>query len=580
MAFSVSYIYELVDRYSAKLKKITAGTKKFETRIKKAGVALKKFGAKTQALGKRMSSFWVAAAAGAALLVPTKAAIDFESKMADVKKAVNDIKTPKQLKEMKGVIFAISKQLGIMPGEVADLAAEAGKMGIPMKDMRTFLELAGSAAVAFDMSGKLAGEVIGKIKKQYKLTLAGTRGLLDAVNYLADNTIAKAEGILNVLTRVQGRFNLLKFPPEIAAGWSAAALSLTGTAELAASGLRQIFKALPELTKLKDPAGGLLRVFERLSEIKTPEELEKAVTNIFGAGEGAELALKYSTNLGLLKDTLHLMAIKANFAGSMQKELAIKMATATVKLNILKASLKILAITIGESLLPTLKKVSEFITPLIDKITKWVKTNQELTKRIMLAVGAVAGLGVVLRVIGIVISFIFTKAVLIAIGIIMLFIAAIAWLSIHINQAINDFYSWKKVVKDFLEWWDKAWPKAWDKFKEDLTKMKNFFLSIFQEIKNIIDSTIEKIENLTKKVKGTWIGKAIGALTTGVDIITNPVKAFAGSESSPDLLPMPTPKSAISLGGQIDINVTGPGKVTGGSLTTDTGGDLGFNMPW
>ena len=36
MAFSVSYIYDLVDRYSAKLKRITATTRKFQRRIKSA----------------------------------------------------------------------------------------------------------------------------------------------------------------------------------------------------------------------------------------------------------------------------------------------------------------------------------------------------------------------------------------------------------------------------------------------------------------------------------------------------------------------------------------------------------------
>ena len=303
MAFSVSYIYELVDRYSDKLRKITATTGRFQEKIKKTGASLKRFGAKTRALGRRMSSFWLTAAAGAAFILPIKAAVQFEDKMADVKKTVNEIKTPKQLKEMKDIIFGLSKKLGIMPGDMASLAAAAGKMGIPIKDMKVFLTLAGSAAVAFDMSAEQAGTVIGKIKTQYKLSLEGTKNLLDAVNFLSDNTIATAEDVLNVLTRMQGQFNALRFPPEIAAGWSAAAIALTKSPELAASGMEQIITniqaakdALPDLNKAilkggKTAANALLTHFKKLGAMK-PEKLMEEITKIYGAGPGAKCSSK------------------------------------------------------------------------------------------------------------------------------------------------------------------------------------------------------------------------------------------------------------------------------------------------
>ncbi len=57
MAFPVSYIYEIVDRYSTVAKRMTAQTKNFQRQIKQAAKTSEQFRKKLKATGSRMSQF-------------------------------------------------------------------------------------------------------------------------------------------------------------------------------------------------------------------------------------------------------------------------------------------------------------------------------------------------------------------------------------------------------------------------------------------------------------------------------------------------------------------------------------------
>ena len=81
-----------------------------------------------------------AAALGAAIGLSAKAAIDFESSMADVRKVVSGIETPEAFAEISNEIIGLSNRLPIAAKGFAEIYAAAGQAGIAREDLKQFAE--------------------------------------------------------------------------------------------------------------------------------------------------------------------------------------------------------------------------------------------------------------------------------------------------------------------------------------------------------------------------------------------------------------------------------------------------------
>ena len=73
-----------------------------------------------------MTSFMWAAGAAMLLLFPIRAAIKFETAMVDVRKSVDGLENSKALSNREDRIFRLSKELSMVPVQVAALASSAG----------------------------------------------------------------------------------------------------------------------------------------------------------------------------------------------------------------------------------------------------------------------------------------------------------------------------------------------------------------------------------------------------------------------------------------------------------------------
>ena len=134
MAFDVSWVYKIRDNYSRPLKKIIATTNR-------SNVAMKKSARTAQKLGQRLtklSSIAGGVAGAMAVVFPVKKAIEFEDVMIDVQKVLT-FKTPDQFEQFREGIFKTAIALGKIPQNIADIAVQGGKLGIPVEKMQEFI---------------------------------------------------------------------------------------------------------------------------------------------------------------------------------------------------------------------------------------------------------------------------------------------------------------------------------------------------------------------------------------------------------------------------------------------------------
>lgn len=130
---------------------------------------------------------------------PTRAAMQFESSMADVKKVV-DFDTPEQFKEMSRDILELSKHIPMTAEALAQIVASGGQSGIAKQDLTAFAESAAKMGVVFDITAEQAGDMMAKWRTAFKMGQDDVNKLSDKINYLGNTTAASAPLISDVVT--------------------------------------------------------------------------------------------------------------------------------------------------------------------------------------------------------------------------------------------------------------------------------------------------------------------------------------------------------------------------------------------
>ena len=200
---------------------------------------------------------WQAAAAGAAVFgaaigISAKAAIDFESSMADVRKVVSGLETPKAFGEIKQEILGLSRELPVAVDGIAAIYAAAGQSGIGRAELKEFATLVAQVGVAFDMTAEQAGTALAQMKVALGLTTPGLRELADSMNALSNNSGATASNLVEFMTRAGAVGKLAGLTGQQTAAFGAAMIQTGINTETAATSFNNLIKALskgPSMTE-------------------------------------------------------------------------------------------------------------------------------------------------------------------------------------------------------------------------------------------------------------------------------------------------------------------------------------------
>lgn len=347
-------------------------------------------------------------ALGATVVAPVKAAMDFESTMADIRKVV-DFPEPDGLQKMGQTILDMSRRLPMTANDIGKIIAAGGQSGIAAKDLSAFAESAIKMGVAFDITADEAGQAMAEMRAAFRMTQPQVNALADKINYLGNNTAASAKDIMEIVQRIGPLGEVAGAASGSIAAMGATLRGMGVQNEIAATGIKNlllnlsagkaatkaqvaVFKQLgysaSEVSKsMQLNADETIRVI--LSKIaKLPKHAQAAaLTQLFGKEVVGSIA-PLLTNLDQLQTNLKLVGDATKYAGSMEKEYQARAATTANSLVIFRNQVNALGITVGSVLLPAVNSLLMTVGPWVGQVTELAQKYPTVTKAVIATAGA------------------------------------------------------------------------------------------------------------------------------------------------------------------------------------------------
>jgi TP901 family phage tail tape measure protein len=369
------------------------------------------------------SRSWQAAAAGAAgfgvaLVTSTKAAVDFETSLSRVRKVMDGLETPAAIKEISTEIIGLSKQLPVSAKGFAEIYAAAGASGIVRSEVKAFAKDVAGLSVAFEMTADQAGTSIAKLRNSLGMTQPEVMKLADAMNYLDQQTAARASQLVEFALRSGAVGQQAGLAAEKTVAFGAAMISAGADTEVAATSFNNMIKALTRGNSMterqvaalqtlgfvgKDAGLKLARAMQESAEptirdfigrIKAmPKEMQASIISDFFGDETRALPALIQ-NVDNLTKSLDAVAGPGNYAGSMAKELGVQMGTTAAQMQLAKNNVEALQIEIGNLIVPIINQLVPGVIAVVQALSGLAQTNPLLTQ-IAIGIGAIGAAAVI-----------------------------------------------------------------------------------------------------------------------------------------------------------------------------------------
>lgn len=344
-----------------------------------------------------------AAATGTAVLSAlagvTKQAIDFESSMADVRKVVDGLESPKAFRQMQDDVLELTTRVPMAAQDMADLIAQAGQSGIPREELKRFGKDAAKIGVAWDLSGKDAGKTLAIWRTAFGLTQEGVVELADKVNYLGNTGPASAADISKVVTELGGVAKSAHVASGDVAALASTIIGVGINGDVASTGIKNFIMGLTsadsgrqravaraigwspdKLAKgmIKDARGTMLQVLNAIT--KLPEEKRtKAMTWLFGK-ESSTAVIPLLSNLEQLKENFNKVTDAQLYGGAAASEYATAADTAANDLALMRNEIFRLSVEVGREFIPVVRDAVKEVVPFIRSASAFIKQNPELVQ--------------------------------------------------------------------------------------------------------------------------------------------------------------------------------------------------------
>lgn len=378
-------------------------TRRAQERLNRSTERERRIGeAQSKAGGNFASSTAQLAGFGLAIAAPIRQAIEFESAMAEVGKTV-EFSAGNSLPKLGEELKQLSLQIPLSANELATITAAGGQLGVADKDLIGFTTTVAKMGVAFDMSAEQAGDAMAKLSNVMQVPIAEMDRIGDMINTISNNSPAKAREIVAALSQVGSAVKSAGYSEEFSVGLTGALIAQGREASVTSNAIESMitsFSTLDMATKRQivgfnklginhndfakrfkeDGQAATLEFFDLVNQLPT-EERTGVVSSIIGLNYGGDI-LALANNTALLGNNLDLLGTNADgtakYLGSMNAEFDSISATKANEIQLLKNNLNVLAITVGNALLPALGDAITAITPVIQSFAAWAKANPEL----------------------------------------------------------------------------------------------------------------------------------------------------------------------------------------------------------
>lgn len=367
--------------------------------------------AQSQAGSNLASSTAQLAAFGIPVAASVKAAMDFESAMAEVGKTV-EFTAGNSLPKLGEELKQLSLQIPLSANELAAITASGGQLGVADKDLIGFTTTVAKMGVAFDMSADQAGDAMAKLSNVMQIPIKEIDRIGDMINTISNNSPAKAREMVAALSQVGSSVKSAGYSEQFSVGLTGALIAQGREASVTANAIESMITTFSTLdmaterqivgfnklginhnefaTKFKkDGQAATQEFFDLVNKLPT-EERTGVVSSIIGLNYGGDI-LSVANNTELLGKNIELLGTNADgtgkYLGSMNKEFDSISSTKANEVQLFKNNFNVLAITLGDALLPALSDAITAITPLIQSFASWAKQNPELIASTVKIVG-------------------------------------------------------------------------------------------------------------------------------------------------------------------------------------------------
>ena len=423
---AIAYIDLDASKFKSGMQGVTAGLKTFNDSTLSAGDRFKALGSTLSSVGRGLTTGVTLPLAGVGV-ASSKAAIDFESAFAGVRKTVDA--SEKDLKKIETGIRDMAKEMPTAATEIAGVAEAAGQLGIKTPDILDFTKTMVMLGDSTNLSAEEAATSLAKFANVTKMSMSDIDRLGSTVVALGNNLATTEKDIVSMSLRLGAAGTQIGLSQDQILSFAGALSSVGIEAEMGGSAFS---KLMIEMQIATEKGGASLEEFANVAGM-SGEQFKKAfqedattaimafLEGLGTAEERGQSAIGILADMGIeevrLRDTILRAANAHDVFGEALKiggeawqentalvnEANQRYETTKSKLEILKNNFIDVGISIGEQLLPYIQQFVEWLQGLVQKF-------QELspeTKDFIVKAGLIAAaLGPVLMIVGNLIQFV------------------------------------------------------------------------------------------------------------------------------------------------------------------------------
>lgn len=456
-------------------------------------------GNSAQQLGKNMAV--AGAGAVAALTLSAKAAIDFETGFAGVRKTIDA--SDEEFQTLSDNLREIARNAPVSAVELTGIAEMAGQLGVVgVENITKFTETITKFTTATGIAGEEAATNFAQIANVMGEPIANIDKMGSVVAKLGDAGAATERDILSFAQRIAGAGKIAGLTTDSVFAIGSAMASVGVEAEAGGSAVQKVLLDMntavltgsEDLEVFAATAGVSADSFAKMWEAEPVMAFKDFVEGLGDQGDDAILTLQ---KLGLedqrlvraflsLANAGELLEEQVGAAGDewventrLTEEAEKRYATTAAQMEIMKNNLTDVAITVGAAILPALNDLIMAVSPLITQFAQFAQENPQLVATVLAVGAAIGALGAALMVLTpIVAAFlgIFGAAAALLAGPVVLAIIAVS--AVVAALAIAWANNWGG-IRDTLT-------NAWNSIKGIIDRFGPAFLTAFNMVANAI----------------------------------------------------------------------------------------------
>lgn len=579
----LSEITAELERQQAELNQTKSSWQKFQEAASAAGDKLKSVGSQMKSIGSDLT-MKVTAPLTALGIGAAKAAIDFESAFAGVRKTV-DASEEGFAKLEKGIL-EMARKLPASATEIAAVAESAGQLGIAEENIlsftRTIIDLGESTNLTAEQGATefaRFANIVGMSQDNFDRLGSSIVGL--------GNTMATTEAeIMSMAMRLAGQGAQVGLTEAQILALSATMSSLGINAEAGGTAMSTILKKIQtaagqggkSLASFANAAGVTSAEFKTAFETDAAGALDMFIQGLAKSAEGGANLSQVLADLGIKgqyeQDTLLRLAGAADLFGeametsataweentALSDEAAQRYETTASQLEMLKNRIVEVGISFGSVMLPFLIQIVETLTPLV---TKFAEMDSSIQGVILVIAGIAAAIGPVIVVVGTLVSSIgsivsafgaVSTAIASAGGVMAFLSAKLAFLGTAftaltgpigltvaaiVAAATLIYVYWEPIKEFFINLWDSIKEisiSVWDGIKEAWSATATFFITLWDGIVTVWNAIVDAIKSAWSVLQSffteLWTNISTAVMTIIGPFIENTINNFMLAKDS------------------------------------------------